>query len=665
MTSELLLSNLLNYSLQLLLLVGAGALLARMLPLRPPMAALSFWRGLLVVCLLLPFAQPWVPAPAARRVEAVAALSPAVAPPPAVAAPAARLEPPAELVLGVLGAGMAARAGWLAIGLVGLARLRRRAERLPPGSLELLRAVELAGARAEFYVSGDTSVPVTFGFRRPAVLLPRGVLEMEPRARLAILCHELIHVRRGDWPSVVVEQGVGAMLWFHPAVAWLVGRIHLSREQAVDKAVVELTDSREEYVGALLEVARRSARPEPVAAALFLRRGRLRQRVAEILKEGTMTRRRLFTHLVAGLVATFAAAGAGAWLFPLEAAEAQRQGPVEVVRGGESVLHRGPVEYPRRAREKRIEGDVLVEVVLDEDGAVQDARVSSGPEELRAAALQSVLRWHFAEPRPGSSQVTIRFRLPSEAELADADRAKRDLFGSGRQGDMQRTQRQLRELEEALQDQKLAAGQREKYAHQLAERRARLSQLENEVGRRIVTVRLEGAARTQRQIEELERALKDQGLAAEQREKYAHQLAERRADLAGLGMQVELEQKAREHALERLSRSEIEVQELTQKLGAAAEDEWRVQRKLVELQQQARGPLEGPLAAIHMAGLPEHARKLLLSQLGVAVGDGIDEATAKRVHQAVRRFDEHLRVEFSRNEQGGIVLLIAGPEDGR
>ncbi len=72
-----------------------------------------------------------------------------------------------------------------------------------------------------------------------------------------------------------------------------------------------------------------------------------------------------------------------------------------------------------------------------------------------------------------------------------------------------------------------------------------------------------------------------------------------------------------------------------------------------------------PATAAHMARLPQSAQQLLLPLLGVGVGDAIDEATAKRVHEAVKRFDEHLRVSFSRNDAGGIALLIVGPEDGR
>jgi TonB family protein len=60
---------------------------------------------------------------------------------------------------------------------------------------------------------------------------------------------------------------------------------------------------------------------------------------------------------------------------------------------------------------------VTLEVSIDAEGNVVDARVISGPEELRRGALESVLQWHYAKNNslPGRTQVTIDFRLPEPA----------------------------------------------------------------------------------------------------------------------------------------------------------------------------------------------------------------------------------------------------------
>src|SRR6185295_12338041 len=102
--------------------------------------------------------------------------------------------------------------------------------------------------------------PVTFGWRRPAVLLPAGFSTLPAEAQRGIVCHELLHVRRRDWLFALWEEGVRSLLWFHPAVWMLLARIALSREQVVDGEVVRLTGSRRAYLQALGAVASRSWR---------------------------------------------------------------------------------------------------------------------------------------------------------------------------------------------------------------------------------------------------------------------------------------------------------------------------------------------------------------------------------------------------------------------
>jgi TonB family protein len=86
---------------------------------------------------------------------------------------------------------------------------------------------------------------------------------------------------------------------------------------------------------------------------------------------------------------------------------------VTVALSGASLLHRSPVEYPAAALRAGIQGTLSVEVKTDAKGTVSDAHVLSGPEELRKAALQSVLQWHFAGDSVNATRVVqITFELP-------------------------------------------------------------------------------------------------------------------------------------------------------------------------------------------------------------------------------------------------------------
>src|SRR5581483_3290212 len=122
------------------------------------------------------------------------------------------------------------------------------------------RLLESRGGVA-LLLSEDITSPVTFGALHPVVLLPAGFPALNPRVREAILCHELLHVRRRDWIFTLGEELVRTVLWFHPAIWWLLGQIQLAREQAVDREVVETTRRRE----AAARSGTRAAVPAPAA----------------------------------------------------------------------------------------------------------------------------------------------------------------------------------------------------------------------------------------------------------------------------------------------------------------------------------------------------------------------------------------------------------------
>lgn len=407
MSFPLVWSNLIAYSLQVGLLVGVAALAPALLRLRSAQARLAYWHLLLAACLLLPAIRPWRRQVVAEtvtvtsRVIAVAESS----------EPASRPLSTAEIALGLLAVGSAGRLAWLGLGFWKLRRFRRR-------SRPLAAALPWS-SRAELRIAPDISSPVTFGARHPVVLLPPQFPALDARAQEAILCHELLHVDRGDWLFTVAEELVRSLLWFHPAIWWLLGEIQLAREQAVDREVIERTQAREEYVDALLAIAGAKPQLDLAPAPLFLRKRHLKHRVVSILKETRMSKARLISALAASLSVLVAACWLVTNTFPLAAApQVVADSPgVSVDVGTAALMHRAPVAYPEAARARRIQGAIVLELTFDSRGNVADARVLSGPEELRAAALQSALQWHFSREAAGNKrQVTIGFQLPAESK---------------------------------------------------------------------------------------------------------------------------------------------------------------------------------------------------------------------------------------------------------
>jgi protein TonB len=326
----------------------------------------------------------------------------------------AHLMPRSEIALLVVLAGVAIRLGWLAVGFWKLRRYRHHSRPLEPAPTW--------SVEASLLVSGEIASPVTFGWRQPVVLLPANFPALELPVQEAILCHEIMHVRRRDWLFTVAEELVRAALWFHPAIWWLLGEIGLAREQEVDRLAIEITHEREHYMDALLTIAGARRQLDLAPAPLFLRKRHLRHRVILILKEARMSK----THSISTLTTGLAVLAAACWLvtgaFPLTAEPqvVNDAAGVTVNLNGAAVLHRTAVHYPPAALQQGVQGTVQVEVKLDAGGNVSDARVLSGPDELRRAALESVLDWHFTRDVAGTTRVVgIAFELPKRDAVGD------------------------------------------------------------------------------------------------------------------------------------------------------------------------------------------------------------------------------------------------------
>ena len=118
------------------------------------------------------------------------------------------------------------------------------------GQLGIRRPVRLS-------VSSLVKTPMTWGWRRPTVLLPAGFEEWSEGARRHTLLHELGHVRRLDWPVQIAVRVVCALYWFHPGVWVAAKRLALESEQACDEGVLHFGSRATEYADHLLELARR------------------------------------------------------------------------------------------------------------------------------------------------------------------------------------------------------------------------------------------------------------------------------------------------------------------------------------------------------------------------------------------------------------------------
>jgi ankyrin repeat protein len=95
--------------------------------------------------------------------------------------------------------------------------------------------------------------PIVTGWFRPAILLPASALTgLNADHLLAILAHELAHIRRHDFLVNGAQRAVECVLFYHPAVWWISRRIRVERERCCDDLAVGVCGDRLVYAHALV-----------------------------------------------------------------------------------------------------------------------------------------------------------------------------------------------------------------------------------------------------------------------------------------------------------------------------------------------------------------------------------------------------------------------------
>ncbi len=130
--------------------------------------------------------------------------------------------------------------------------------------------------------SPRVAVPVTWGLVKPVIMLPAVATDWSDSRLVAILRHELAHVRGGDAAVRLAARFVCAVFWFHPGAWWLAARFDVDAEEACDDRVLLSGVRRSDYAEWLAASVAVHG-PDRVAVAMSLvRRKGLRARLAAV-----------------------------------------------------------------------------------------------------------------------------------------------------------------------------------------------------------------------------------------------------------------------------------------------------------------------------------------------------------------------------------------------
>jgi TonB family protein len=311
--------------------------------------------------------------------------------------------------------------------------------------------------------SARLTIPVTWGgAHRARILLPAAVSRWSDERLHAVLVHEMAHVRRGDWLRHILAEIVCAIYWFNPLFLMARNELRRESERAADDVVVSAGIDGRDYAALLLDMVRTSRMPPPAGAVGMARRSDLEARIASLV---TLSRnRRACSHRTAiataaltallglplgalaapevvayvqvrtaNLPRALMAAVSAASSDPATAVRTVRLAPPESDVSGtiapEVVEYTTPPLYSDEARQRGVEGVVVVHARIDAAGHVRQTSVIRGLGfGLDQNALVALRQWRF---RPGTRNgVPIETDIDIEIEFTLRHEALNELIAN-------------------------------------------------------------------------------------------------------------------------------------------------------------------------------------------------------------------------------------------
>ncbi|SFC47316.1 M56 family metallopeptidase [Massilia yuzhufengensis] len=260
------------------------------------------------------------------------------------------------------------------------ARIERMAGQFGIDRAVRLRVVERLGS------------PITAGWWRPVVLVPAALVSGMPAHLLeALLAHEMAHIKRHDYLVNLGQNVVETILFYHPAVWWISGRIRVEREQIADDFAARQLGEPRRLALALSELERLQFSTHHLAQAA--NGGDLMSRIKRLIRPDTQALNWKAAIPVLGLAALCSAVFA-------HAAPTPKSAEPDLAAVADFNSCKRP-HYPAESIKQNHTGTVTLGFLVAKNGKVKEAKLakSSGHVLLDDAARIALEKCRFKPAR--------------------------------------------------------------------------------------------------------------------------------------------------------------------------------------------------------------------------------------------------------------------------
>ena len=207
---------------------------------------------------------------------------------------------------------------------------------------------------------------MSFGLLKPVVVLPSAGKSWSRSTLEDILLHELSHIKRLDWPTMLFCHLLSSLFWINPLLWFAKKRVNEAAEKACDSAIMTHGKDGPSYAENLLQFAKMNrGKQAPVLAQLMFDESGLSARIRNIL-DGNLSRKinRTFITTMLGYAVVSVVLFSNINVFGASDEE-QDQDYLPIS---------APIPlYPTQAAEDGIEGWILLRFTVTEDGSVDSS----------------------------------------------------------------------------------------------------------------------------------------------------------------------------------------------------------------------------------------------------------------------------------------------------
>ncbi len=145
-----------------------------------------------------------------------------------------------------------------------------------------------AGSHVRLIVSEGIDSPVTWGIRRPVIVIPHKFENESTESELRwSLAHEWSHVKRKDAAALWLAVAVQFVCFYQPLYWVLRRRLFLCQDYIADADAARHSSSAEDYADFLIRLARSRLRPATLTLGISDNRSQLSQRIRMLVSSGS------------------------------------------------------------------------------------------------------------------------------------------------------------------------------------------------------------------------------------------------------------------------------------------------------------------------------------------------------------------------------------------